>query len=82
MTTNTNNTIQTNDDSWTCPHCFKLFKKSYRYKNHLSRCLVYNEHLDTTYQLMGDMVNGLKEELVIGVKRWLFKMLNEIGDEV
>jgi hypothetical protein len=74
--------MATNMDSWNCPHCLKLFKKSYRYKNHLSRCLVYTEHLDTKNEFLGDMINDLKTELLRDFKKDFYKMLSEIKNEM
>ena len=28
---------------WTCKFCHKSYSNNYKYKNHLSRCLVYTE---------------------------------------
>ena len=31
------------DNRWACKFCHKSFSHNYKYKNHLSRCLVYQE---------------------------------------
>ena len=82
MTTDINNTLETNDGKWKCPHCLKWFKKSYKYKNHLSRCLVHNDHLDTKYSLMGDLMTDLKQELMNDFKHQLSDLLTDIKNEV
>ena len=74
--------MTTNMDSWNCPHCLKLFKKSYRYKNHLSRCLVYTEHVDTKNEFLGGMINDLKTELLHDFKKDFYNMLNELKGEL
>ena len=82
MTPDMNNTKTNDDEKWQCQHCLKWFKKSYKYKNHLSRCLVHQDHLNTKYSLMGDMMNDLREELINDFKNELFKMLNDIKNDV
>ena len=70
------------DNKWQCPKCLKYYSKNYPYKSHLKRCLVHQDHLDTKYSLMGDMVSELKEELMTDFRNELFKMINEIRNDI
>jgi len=59
---------------WTCKFCHKSFSHNYKFKNHLSRCLVYNEKAEKEYDVMVELKEELKEEL----RNIFIDMLNEI----
>ena len=44
---------------WTCKFCHKSFSHNYKYKNHLSICLVYTDKTEKEYDVMVE----LKQEL-------------------
>jgi len=46
---------------WTCKFCHKSFSHNYKFKNHLSRCLVYNEKAEKEYDVMVELKEELKE---------------------
>ena len=62
---------------WTCKFCHKPFSHNYKFKNHLSRCLVYNEKAEKEYDVMVEL-KELKEEL----RNIFIDMLNEIKTDL
>ena len=79
-----NNGNDSNDDKsrWKCPKCEKYYSKNYSYKNHLKRCVVHADHIDTKYQLLGDMLLELKQELKHDFNNSLLSMLNTIREDM
>ena len=63
---------------WTCKFCHKSFSHNYKYKNHLSRCLVYTEKTEKEYDVMLELKQELKEEL----KKTFMEMLYEIKTDL
>ena len=59
---------------WTCKFCHKSYSNNYKYKNHLSRCLVYTENIEKEYDVMLELKQELKEEL----RQTFTDMLDEI----
>lgn len=74
--------VDNNNGKWICKFCHKTYSRNYTFKNHLSRCLVYQDQKNTKCSLMGDMITDLKQELLTGFKHELLKMLNEIKQEI
>ena len=63
---------------WTCKFCHKSYSNNYKYKNHLSRCLVYTEKTEKEYDVMLELKQELKEEL----RKTFTDMLDDIKHEI
>ena len=63
---------------WTCKFCHKSYSNNYKYKNHLSRCLVYTEKTEKEYDVMLELKQELKEEL----RQTFTDMLDDIKHEI
>ena len=63
---------------WTCKFCHKSYSNNYKYKNHLSRCLVYTEKTEKEYDVMVELRQELKEEL----RETFMEMLDEIKTDL
>jgi len=81
MTTDNTSINLESNKTWICPHCKKTYSKNYKYKVHLKKCLVHQDHLDTKYSLMGDLMNDLKEELLSDFKHQLSELVSDIRTE-
>ena len=81
MTCDNNSVVVDTEKTWVCQHCYKTYSKNYKYKIHLKKCLVHQDHIDTKYSLMGDLMNDLKKELVIDFKHQLSELIQEIRSE-
>ena len=63
---------------WTCKFCHKSFSHNYKYKIHLSRCLVYTDKTEKEYDVMVE----LKQELTQELKQTFMDMLAEIKTDL
>ena len=81
MTTDNTSVHMDTNKTWICPHCCKTYSKNYKYKTHLTKCLVHQDHLETKYSLMGDLMNDLKEELLSDFKHQLSELVSDIRSE-
>ena len=64
----------TKENRWACKFCHKQFSPNYKFKNHLSRCLVYTEKAEKEYDVMLELKKELKQEL----RTTFMEMLNDI----
>ena len=62
------------NNRWTCKFCHKSFSYNYKFKNHLSRCIVYTKKTEKEYDVMLELKQELKEEL----RKTFIDMLDEI----
>ena len=62
------------NNRWTCKFCHKSFSHKYKFKNHLSRCIVYTEKTEKEHDVMLELKQELKEEL----RKTFIDMLDEI----
>lgn len=66
--------IDTNDnDKWTCKHCHKTYSKNYKYKVHLTKCLVHQERCNMEQEMLTELRNEFKTQLS--------KLLDEIRND-
>ena len=70
--------IMVEEDRWTCKFCHKSFSPNYKFKNHLSRCLVHTEKSEKEYDVMLELKEELKQEL----RATFMEMLNEIKADI
>ena len=56
----------TSNNVWICKFCKKTLSKTYNYKSHMDRCMVYKDHLKS---------NSIDEEFK---QQWKHDILNEV----
>ena len=68
----------TDNNRWTCKFCFKTFSPNYKYKNHLSRCLVHQEKMECENSMLSELKDELKEELKQELQQAFMNMMDDI----
>ena len=49
------------EQRWECQFCKKLYKPTYKYKNHLSRCIAFNAKLNNEREVVVECFEQLKK---------------------
>ena len=70
------------DNKWRCPKCLKYYSKNYPYKSHLKRCLVHTEEQNDRCDMLGELIDNLKNELTNEFKTELTNMLIELTQDM
>ena len=66
------------ENRWTCKFCHKSFSPNYKYKNHLSKCLVYTEKIKKEQEIMLELKQELKQELKDELKQSFVNIMDDI----
>jgi hypothetical protein len=70
------------DARWHCHFCKRNYSHNYAYKTHLQRCVVHREEMDTKYDMLGDIMCELKQELRKDFQLELTKICHEMRNEI
>jgi hypothetical protein len=68
----------TDDNRWTCKFCHKSFSHNYKYKTHLSRCLVHKDKMECENNMLSELKDELKEELKQELQQAFINMMEDI----
>ena len=63
---------------WSCPHCLKSYSKNYKYKIHLNKCLIYQQNCKTIQNVMVELKQELKTEMLDMFKEMIVSLKDEL----
>ena len=70
--------VVVDNSKWSCPHCFKLYSKTYKYKTHLIKCLIYQQNCKTIQNVMVELKQELKTEMLDMFKEMIASLKDEL----
>ena len=73
--------VVVDNPKWSCPHCLKSYSKNYKYKIHLNKCLIYQQNCKTIQNVMVELKQELKTEMLDMFKEMIISLKDELRQQ-